>query len=93
MIIRWICGALSCEDIWCGGNWGCDEKMQPEVAWTCGKKGRCRLCERLVVVERKAPVGRLRKTWQNTPSTDMALLKVAQKQTLESGRCMLEGNG
>ena len=22
-----------------------DEKMQTEVAWTCGKKGRCRLCE------------------------------------------------
>ena len=27
------------------GNWGCDEKRQTEVAWTCGRKGRCLLCE------------------------------------------------
>ena len=33
-------------------------------------------CTRLVV-EGKAPVGRPRKTWQNTLSADMHLLKVA----------------
>ena len=27
------------------GYWGCDEKMQTEVAWRVGQKGRCRLCE------------------------------------------------
>ena len=29
----------------CRSIWRCDGKMQTAVAWTCGKKGRCRLCE------------------------------------------------
>ena len=27
----------------CRGNWGCDQKTQTDVAWTCEKKERCRL--------------------------------------------------
>ena len=47
-------------DVWCisegktaqftepaRGKWGCDEKMQTEVASTCGKKGRWRTQQRL----------------------------------------------
>ena len=61
----------------CRGNWGCDEKRQTEVAWTCRKKGRCRLCDGMystLLVKAKAPDGRPKKTWQNTLSGDMYLL-------------------
>ena len=33
------------------GNWGCDEKMQTEMAWTCRKKGWYWLCDYRSVVE------------------------------------------
>ena len=50
-----------------------DEEIQAEVAWTCRMKGQSRLCE---CMEWTAPVGRPRKTWQNTVCADMRLLKV-----------------
>ena len=45
--------------------------------------GDCvKACVRLVV-ERKAHVGRPRKTWQNTLSTDMRLLKVGARDVYD----------
>ena len=48
------------------------------VAWTGIKKQQCRLCVKvctILVVEGTSPVGKPRKTWQNTVSADMCLLK------------------
>ena len=57
----------------CRDNWGCDEKRQTEVAWTCSSRkddaDYVKVCTGLVV-EGTALVGRQRKKWQNTPSAE-----------------------
>ena len=61
----------------CRSNRGCDERMQTEVAWTCGKKRRCRLCERMYSVG-GGEEGACRLSEgdpRNTLSADMRLLK------------------
>ena len=45
-MIRWITERKTVQhrtakETRCRGNCGCDGKMQTEVKWTCGKKGRC----------------------------------------------------
>ena len=37
-MIGWMCG-VSLKERQCRDSWGCDEKRQNEVAWTCRKNG------------------------------------------------------
>ena len=55
---------------------GCDEKRQPGHVERKNDADYVKACTTRLIVVGKAPVGRPRKTWKNTLSADICLLKV-----------------